>query len=57
MGPKAIFININLISFLNTVAANTVSLRPASGRATLIPGQALHFQCQQLENKEAQFLW
>lgn len=39
------------------VASSTIPVRPSTGRATLIPGQPLHFQCETVGNKNAEFIW
>lgn len=60
-------INLNLNHYLllsliiniyyEIVASSTIPVRPSTGRATLIPGQPLHFQCETVGNKDAQFIW
>lgn len=39
------------------VESSTHVVRPSSGKATLIPGQPLHMQCETLGAKTAQYYW
>lgn len=52
---------MTIFGFLTLVttetASSTITVRPSTGRATLIPGQPLHFQCETVDNKNAEFLW
>lgn len=58
--PSFILMLINIYFASNNyqlVASSTIPVRPSTGRATLIPGQPLHFQCETVGNKNAQFIW
>lgn len=40
-----------------TPAIATIITRPLSAAATLVPGQSLHFECNQIGHPAAQFKW
>lgn len=51
------FLLLLLIIFIE-LASSTITIRPSSGKATLVPGQNLNFQCgTNIGQGEPQFWW
>lgn len=51
-------LTICIVSFVSMiVAASTIVERPSDGKATIVPGQPLHFECKMNGNKDADYIW